>query len=130
MNKSVYKSRFDSFASYGFNFIRLHSHWEVPEYFDAADEHGFFVSTGLPTNCNTPACTNLTMRTWSTMIKTHRNNPSIMDAGMGNEGYAAWMPVNGHRNEFYREAKEQNENLYVIDTVGVHDEVASNIIGQ
>lgn len=77
--------------------IRLHSHWEAPGYFDAADEHGFFVSPGLPSNCNTPACTNLTMRTWKKMISTHRNNPSVMDACMGNEGYADWMPVNGHR---------------------------------
>ena len=80
------RQRFDAFQSYGFNFIRLHSHWEAPGYFQAADEHGFFVSPGLPSNCGSPACLNVTMRTWMRNIETHRNNPSVMDAGMGNEG--------------------------------------------
>ena len=48
MNKTLYMQRFDAFASYGFNFIRLHSHWEAPGYFEAADEHGFFISPGWP----------------------------------------------------------------------------------
>ncbi len=87
MNATVYKQLFDAFSEFGFNYIRLHSHWESPGYFDAADEHGFFVSPGLPSNCNTPACMNLTLRTWNTLISTHRNNPSVMDACMGNEGY-------------------------------------------
>ena len=136
------RQRFDAFQSYGFNFIRLHSHWEAPGYFQAADEHGFFVSPGLPSNCGSPACLNVTMRTWMRNIETHRNNPSVMDAGMGNEGCeivilfldlphfrlanpksitiadAAWMPVSGHRNEFYRVAKSLNPDLHVIDTDG------------
>ena len=106
----------------------LHSHWEAPGYFDAADEHGFFVSPGLPSNCNTPACTNLTLRTWKKLIETHRNNPSVMDACMGNEGYAAWMPVNGHRELFYNTSKALRSDLFVIDTDGccwVHGSEAS-----
>ena len=85
MNSSVYAARFATFKSFGFNYIRLHSHWEAPGYYAAADEAGFFVSSNLPENCAQPACTNLTLRTWKTMIKTHLNNPSIFDNGMGNE---------------------------------------------
>ena len=85
MNSSVYAARFATFKSFGFNYIRLHSHWEAPGYYAAADEAGFFVSSNLPENCAQPACTNLTLRTWKAMIKTHRNHPSIFDNGMGNE---------------------------------------------
>ena len=85
MNISVYAARFATFKSFGFNYVRLHSHWEAPGYYAAADEAGVFVSSALPGNCAQPACTNLTLRTWKTMIKAHRNHPSIFDNGMGNE---------------------------------------------
>ena len=35
MNNSVYSARFATFKSFGFNYSRLHSHWEAPGYFDA-----------------------------------------------------------------------------------------------
>ena len=37
---------------------------------------------------------------------------------MGNEGYAAWMPVNGKRELFYNESKALRPDLFVIDTDG------------
>ena len=52
------------------------------------------------------------------MIRLHRNNPSLLDACMGNEGYAAWMPVNGKRELFYNESKALRPDLFVIDTDG------------
>ena len=33
---------------YGFNYIRLHTHCEIPEYFEAADEVGMMVQAELP----------------------------------------------------------------------------------
>ena len=35
MNSSVYTARFATFKAFGFNYIRLHSHWEAGGYFDA-----------------------------------------------------------------------------------------------
>ena len=36
----------------GFNFVRTHTHYELPEYFDAADEAGVFVQPELSYNCD------------------------------------------------------------------------------
>ena len=33
---------------YGFNFVRMHSHCEIPEYFEAADEVGIMIQPELP----------------------------------------------------------------------------------
>ena len=47
-NLSVYRARLGAMREYGFDFVRLHSHFESKMYFDVADELGFFISPALP----------------------------------------------------------------------------------
>lgn len=61
--------------AYGFDFIRLHSHFEAKPFFDAADEVGFFISPALPSG----GCKESLQRTWAWQINELRNTPSVMD---------------------------------------------------
>ena len=83
MNKSVYLSRLRLMKEYGFDFIRLHSHFEAPGFFEAADEVGFFISPALPMG----GCKEVLERTWEWQINALRNTPSVMDVCMSNEAY-------------------------------------------
>ena len=43
MNASLYRARLTLMKQYGFDFVRLHSHFEAPGFFEAADEVGMIV---------------------------------------------------------------------------------------
>ena len=45
MNASLYRARLALMKQYGFDFVRLHSHFEAPGFFEAADEVGMIVRT-------------------------------------------------------------------------------------
>jgi hypothetical protein len=83
MNKTVYLQRLGLMKSYGFDFIRLHSHFESPQFFEAADELGFLISPALPSG----GCKEVLARTWEYQIQALRNHPSLMDVNMKNEAY-------------------------------------------
>ena len=83
MNKTLYLERLGAYKSYGFDFVRLHSHFEAMPYFEAADEVGLFISPALPSG----GCHDVSLRTWEWQINALRNTPSVMDVCMSNEAY-------------------------------------------
>ena len=71
----------------GFNYVRLHTHCEVPEYFEAADEMGFLIQPELPYyNDFTPEFFNFDPKRDVTELYRHfRRHPSFAVYSMGNE---------------------------------------------
>lgn len=127
MNKSVYLERLGAMRQYGFDFIRLHSHFEAMPFFEAADELGMFVSPALPAG----GCHDVALRTWEWQINALRNTPSVMDVNMANEAYGlppkqlkpgslgGWPGAPyPYRKEFYTKAKQMRPELHVLDTDG------------
>ena len=72
----------------GFNFVRLHTHCEVPEYFEAADEAGILVQAELPYYSDVPteAFTFDPMRDLKELYAHYRRHPSFAVYCGGNEG--------------------------------------------
>ena len=72
----------------GFNFVRLHTHCEVPEYFEAADEVGILVQAELPyyTDVPTEAFTFDPLRDLRELYAHYRRHPSFAVYCGGNEG--------------------------------------------
>ena len=72
----------------GFNFVRLHTHCEVPEYFEAADEVGILVQAELPyyTDVPTEAFTFDPLRDLRELQSHYRRYPSFAVYCGGNEG--------------------------------------------
>ena len=72
----------------GFNFVRLHTHCEVPEYFEAADEVGIMIQAELPyyTDVPTEAFTFDPLRDLRELQAHYRRYPSFAVYCGGNEG--------------------------------------------
>ncbi len=72
----------------GFNFVRLHTHCEVPEYFEAADEAGIMVQAELPYyGDNTAESMEFDpMRDVTELWRNFRRHPSFAVYCNGNEG--------------------------------------------
>ena len=72
----------------GFNFVRLHTHCEVPEYFEAADEAGIMIQAELPyyTDVPTEAFTFDPLRDLKELYAHYRRHPSFAVYCGGNEG--------------------------------------------
>ena len=72
----------------GFNFVRLHTHCEVPEYFEAADEVGVLIQAELPyyTDVPTEAFTFDPLRDLRELYAHYRRHPSFAVYCGGNEG--------------------------------------------
>ena len=72
----------------GFNGVRLHTHCEVPEYFEAADEAGIMIQTELPYYGDTPAGGQSVdpERDLLEVYEHYRRYVSWSVASMGNEG--------------------------------------------
>ena len=72
----------------GFNFVRLHTHCEVPEYFEAADEAGIMVQAELPYyGDNTAEAMSFDpKRDVTELWRNYRRHPSFAIYCNGNEG--------------------------------------------
>ena len=72
----------------GFNFVRLHTHCEVPEYFEAADEAGILIQAELPYYIDLPteAFTFDPLRDLRELQAHYRRHPSFAVYCGGNEG--------------------------------------------
>ena len=73
----------------GFNFVRLHTHCEVPEYFEAADEAGILVQPELPYINGDIPTEEVEFDPVKDMLELHRNfrrHPSFAVYSNGNEG--------------------------------------------
>ena len=72
----------------GFNFVRLHTHCELPEYFEAADELGILIQAELPYYSDAPT-ENFAFdpkRDVTELWRNDRRHPSFAVYSMGNEG--------------------------------------------
>ena len=73
----------------GFNFVRLHTHCELPEYFEAADEAGILVQPELPYINGDIPTEEVEFDPVKDMMELHRNfrrHPSFAVYSNGNEG--------------------------------------------
>ena len=120
-DKAVYLKRLKLIKSYGFNYVRHHSHFLPPEYYDAADEVGMLISPELPIaylnyyqRAKGPAL-DLYRQEWAAVIRRFRNHPCILDWCMGNE---MWNGV-ALAPDLYRIAKELDPTRPVIDSNGL-----------
>jgi beta-galactosidase len=72
----------------GFNFVRLHTHCELPEYFEAADEAGILIQVEMPYYCNL-TCEAFEFdpgRDIDELYRNFRRYPSFAVYCCGNEG--------------------------------------------
>ena len=120
-DKAVYLQRLRLIKSYGFNYVRHHSHFLPPEYYEAADEVGMLVSPELPiaylhyyNKAKGPAL-ELYKAEWAAVIRRFRSHPSILVWCMGNEMWDG-VPI---APELYRMAKELDPTRPVIDSNGL-----------
>jgi lysophospholipase L1-like esterase len=72
----------------GFNFVRLHTHCEIPEYFEAADEVGIMIQAELPyySDVQTEGAEFDPKRDATELWRHYRRYPSFTVYSMGNEG--------------------------------------------
>lgn len=89
--KNVYARKVRFTHEHGFNFVRHHSHTLPPEYFDACDEWGIFVSPELPCaygnffHAGNATAQALYLASWTSYIGSYRNHPSILTWTLCNE---------------------------------------------
>ena len=118
-DKQYYMKRLKLIKSYGFNFVRHHSHMMPPEYYDACDEIGIMVQPEAPLayghKNHNEATTATYLREWTGGIIRHRNHPCIFDWCLGNEGGGD----SALRKSFKDIANELDPRRLFIDTDGI-----------
>jgi hypothetical protein len=117
-DREVYLKRLRLAKSYGFNYVRHHSHMLPPEYYDACDEIGMLVSAEYPIAYGNRATTEAANANHRTImrgtIRRHRNHPSIFNWCMGNEGGGDTL-----RKDFLKIVREEDPARPFIDTDGL-----------
>jgi len=76
--------------AYGFDYVRLHTHVETPEFFQAADEVGIMVQPALPYEGDRPATQDTCyapLDDLNDLIHQYRRYVSLTTYCMGNEGW-------------------------------------------
>ncbi len=122
--KQFYLDRLRVAKSYGFNYVRHHSHFVAPEYYEACDELGMFVSPELPIGypafyaraLKSPQAMELYRTEWTALLKRYRNHASIFDWCMCNE---VWEGMTELAPGLYNIAKELDPSRPVIDSDGL-----------
>ena len=98
-DRNVHRAHLAKARAAGFNFVRLHTHCEVPEYFEAADELGIMIEAELPYYSDVPAedFEFDPKRDVTELWRHYRRHPSFMVYSMGNEGsYGAALDAQLH----------------------------------
>lgn len=120
-DRQFYLQRLKVAKEYGFNYVRHHSTILPPEYYDATDEAGMFVSAEFPIaymqyyqKAKGPAV-ELYKSEWSAAIARLRNHPSIFNWCMGNELWEG-TPLGP---DLYAMARRLDPTRPVIDSDGV-----------
>lgn len=110
----------------GFNYVRLHTHCELPEYYEAADEAGIMIQPELPYYgyCPTEAFTFDPIRDLTELYRHYRRYVSLTTYSMGNEGTLG-RPLD---KEIYKLAKRLDPDRLAIHQDGVdgHYNTAEN----
>ena len=90
--------------SYGSNFVRLHTHVETPEYFEAAEDVGIMIQPALSYEGSRPAVKGSCyspLDDLDELVHGYRRYVSLISYCMGNEGFHHWET----RRALYRFAK-------------------------
>ena len=87
-DREMHRAHLRTARQAGFNYVRMHTHCEVPEYFDAADELGIMIQPELPYYSDVPteAFTFDPFRDVTELHRHYRRHPSLAVYSMGNEG--------------------------------------------
>jgi len=87
-DRDVHRAHLRKAREAGFNYVRLHTHCELPEYFEAADELGIMIQAELPYYSDVPAegFAFDPQRDATELWKNYRRHPSFATYSMGNEG--------------------------------------------
>ena len=113
-----YRDRIAKIRACGFNAVRLHTHCESPEFFEAADELGLLVQPELPYYGDHPVhlAPFEPLADAEELYLNFRRHPSFAVYSGGNEG--SFGPVLGKR--FYDEVKARDPDRLVLEqtTIG------------
>ncbi|MBP5320289.1 MAG: hypothetical protein J6334_04820, partial [Kiritimatiellae bacterium] len=87
-DRALHRAHLSQARAAGFNFVRLHTHCEVPEYFEAADELGILIQPELPYYSDVPTESFAfdPKRDVTELYRHFRRHPSFAVYSMGNEG--------------------------------------------
>ena len=87
-DRDIHRSNLAKARAAGFNFVRLHTHCELPEYFEAADELGIMIQPELPyySDAPTEGFAFDPHRDVTELYRHYRRHPSFAVYSMGNEG--------------------------------------------
>ena len=87
-DREIHRAHLAKAREAGFNFVRLHTHCELPEYFEAADELGILVQAELPYYSDVPTegFEFDPVRDVTELWRNYRRHPSFAVYSMGNEG--------------------------------------------
>ena len=99
-DRDVHRAHLGKARAAGFNYVRLHTHCEVPEYFEAADELGVMVQPELPYYSDLPVegFEFDPKRDVTELWRHYRRHPSFATYSMGNEGsFGDSLDVKLHR---------------------------------
>lgn len=87
-DRDLHRAHLAKARAAGFNFVRLHTHAELPEYFEAADELGIMIQPELPyySDTTTEGFEFDPQRDVTELYRHFRRHPSFAVYSMGNEG--------------------------------------------
>ena len=88
VDRDIHRAHLAKAREAGFNFVRLHTHCELPEYFEAADELGVMIQAELPYYSDVPTegFEFDPVRDVTELWRNYRRHPSFAVYSMGNEG--------------------------------------------
>ena len=87
-DRDLHRAHLAKARAAGFNFVRLHTHTELPEYYEAADELGIMIQPELPyySDMPTEGAAFDPKRDVTELWRHYRRHPSFAVYSMGNEG--------------------------------------------
>ena len=87
-DRDLHRAHLAKARAAGFNFVRLHTHTELPEYYEAADELGIMIQPELPyySDMPTEGFEFDPQRDVTELWRHFRRHPSFAVYSMGNEG--------------------------------------------
>ena len=103
-DRELHRAHLAKARAAGFNFVRLHTHAELPEYFEAADELGIMIQAELPyySDMTAEGFAFDPKRDVTELWHNYRRHPSFAVYSMGNEG--SFGPVLDRRLHDYIKA--------------------------
>jgi len=121
-SREEHRKHLEIARSYGFNYVRLHTHVEVPEYFETAEEAGIMIQAEMPYEGSSPANFGVTepgiyapLDYLHELVRHYRRYTSLATYSFGNEGMHA-VEV---REPLYQLAKALDPSRFVMQQDGV-----------